>query len=195
MLVLSNNTFDSCTSQQGGAIYTEQIRNTLVTGDNTFTSNRVIKYAIEFQIPINLDKNKKFQRLTVSSLMGKGPVIFYDCAYNNRCVFQVNEGVSFNDSKVFDVASGKFEIDSGDNFTNIKSLYFTDIMPIVPDSLKPSLEQRFLLFFLGSKAIVMSNLTDEASYLSIAKTQIDSYLPLTFKPTEALDVSNQTQID
>jgi hypothetical protein len=65
--------------------------------------------------------------------MGKGPVFYYDCTTEKDCMFEVIEGVTFNDSKIYNYSSMSYVVPTDSKYTAIKSFVYTSMKPIVPE--------------------------------------------------------------
>jgi hypothetical protein len=76
--------------------------------------------------------------------MGRGPVIYFDCHKAIRdCKLSVQDGVTITESKIFDVDTQLFIPDSGNEFSNIKPFFYTEVVPSLPANIAFMAEERF----------------------------------------------------
>ena len=154
-------------------------QNTVIGPNNTFTLNQAVKYPTELQVPIqqinpssDIALRKTFEPITKPTLFGKGPVVFFNCTELRNCTFEVSNGTFFNDSRVYDISTESYITDNTSEYTNIRSMFYTDVKPAIPEYLRDQLEQRFLLYFFGSNAVFMPNITEQEGYLTIASSKL-----------------------
>jgi len=125
--------------------------------------------------------------------MGRGPAMFFDCHPNVRnCTLNIAEGTTFEGSRIFNTENNTFIYDSGDEFTDIKPLFYTDMEPIFPAAIEYLVEQRFLLIHFGTDAVFMTNDTEIADYDTLAKSKISDMLNLRYVVQNFSHVLNET---
>ena len=91
-MVLSNNSFTDCSSQQGGCLYIMSVQNTTFKNANRFKKSTAVLYPSELKIAKNSfvpAVNKLFEVVNDKFFMGKGPVSYFNCSSAIGCTLDI----------------------------------------------------------------------------------------------------------
>ena len=95
---VNTSKFINCSSQQGAALYTKFVHNSVIDGKNIFEGNEALLYDQELHVQTSLDDKadgevkKTFEPLTDQSRRGKGPALFFECTFLSDSKLSILEG-------------------------------------------------------------------------------------------------------
>ena len=135
---------------------------------------------------------KTYAPLTDPSRRGKGPALFFECAFLSDSKLSILDGAQFLDSKVYDVEQKKDVKSTGANHTIVKALYYTECEPIVPASLSNLVEQSFVVSYVGNNGVFFANQTEYDAFKPVMTAAVKAHETLNYVVQQPSAVTDNT---